>query len=104
MFYCDECAKKNGWPVVFMARSYGPCEICGNKTDCNDVKSSRLPPGAEPKKLDPTRCMHFIGHLTVRTRGQRKNDDDRSPPPRVEVECTACGWKGWYELEKTKKE
>jgi RNase P subunit RPR2 len=46
--------------------------------------------------------MHYANHLNVRTRGPRKYENDRSPPPRVEVECTACGWTGWYVLEKKK--
>lgn len=103
MFYCDDCAHKNGWPIAFMARSYGRCEICGKERDCNDVKSSQLPPAPPSKKIDPKRCLHFINHLSVRTRGQRKSDNDRSPPPRVEVECAACEWTGWYVLEKPKK-
>jgi RNase P subunit RPR2 len=50
--------------------------------------------------IDPKKCCHFINHLTVRTRGARKYENDRSPPPRVEVECAACGWTGWYRREK----
>ena len=96
MFYCDDCAHKNGWPIAFMARSYGRCEACGKTRDCNDVKSSQLPPAPPPKNIDPKTCMHFINFLIVRTRGPRRTESDRSPPPRVEVECGACGWTGWY--------
>jgi hypothetical protein len=99
MLYCNECAHRTGWPSAFTPQ-HGRCEICGKLGDCNDVPSWKLPPVPGPKKLIPQKCMHFINHLSVRTRGQRKNDDDRSPPPRVEVECAACGWTGWYVREK----
>jgi RNase P subunit RPR2 len=49
--------------------------------------------------IDPKTCMHFINFLTVRARGRRRSENDRSPPPRVEVECTACGWTGWYNMD-----
>ncbi len=98
MFYCDDCAEKRGW-LKTIGKSVGPCEICGKTKECNDRPSSELP----PLKVDQKRCMHFINHLTVRTRGPRKYENDRSPPPRVEVECAACGWTGWYVLEKKKE-
>jgi hypothetical protein len=44
MFYCDPCAKVNEWPFALWNRSFGPCEICGNDSECNDVPSSHLPP------------------------------------------------------------
>jgi len=43
MFYCDICAKIKGWPISALARSLGPCEICGQSSICNDVPSSQLP-------------------------------------------------------------
>ena len=98
MFYCDKCGNERGWPVGVRGRSVGPCEICGATSDCNDVPSAHLP----LPKVSKERCMHYANHLNVRTRGPRKYENDRSPPPRVEVECTACGWTGWYVLEKKK--
>src|ERR1044072_245707 len=47
MFYCDECAEKNGWPKSILRRSFGPCEICAKRASCSDVPSSALP---MPKK------------------------------------------------------
>jgi hypothetical protein len=41
MFYCDECAEKNGYPQSII-RSHGPCECCGKIRDCSDVPSSNL--------------------------------------------------------------
>lgn len=41
MFYCDECAEKNGWPNTLF-KSIGPCELCGKRTLCNERKSSEL--------------------------------------------------------------
>ena len=98
MFYCNDCRKERNWPITF-AKSWGRCELCGKESECNDMPSSHLP----PLKIDPKKCLHFINHLSVRTRGQRKSENDRSPPPRVEVECAACGWTGWYVREKKAK-
>ncbi len=41
MFYCDICAKKHNWPNTDF-KSFGPCEICGKITACNDIESKRL--------------------------------------------------------------
>jgi hypothetical protein len=42
MFYCDPCAKKKKWPES-VAKSKGPCEVCGRDAYCNDVPASKLP-------------------------------------------------------------
>lgn len=42
MFFCDACAKKQNWPTSLFG-SYGPCEVCGNMDECNDVPSKYLP-------------------------------------------------------------
>lgn len=42
MFYCNECRSRYGYPLS-LARSHGPCEICGAVEKCNDVPSSELP-------------------------------------------------------------
>ena len=49
MFYCENCRKKNKWPVSFSV-SHGPCEMCGKVGDCFDVPCSQLPPSKEEKK------------------------------------------------------
>ncbi len=54
MFYCDEDAEKRGWPTgVLIPRSYGRCEICGERRNCNDVPSSYLP---APRRDASTDC------------------------------------------------
>lgn len=42
MFYCNGCAKKNGWPLSSV-KSRGKCECCGTLTVCNDTPSELLP-------------------------------------------------------------
>jgi hypothetical protein len=42
MFYCDDDAKRNGWPLTLF-RSYGRCEVCRGIADCNSLPSSMLP-------------------------------------------------------------
>lgn len=42
MFFCDDCADRNRWPVS-LATSYGQCEICRQVASCNDVPSRLLP-------------------------------------------------------------
>ena len=52
MFYCDECAKKNGWPES-IRQSFGICEACGEgPSRCNDTPSSRL-----PREPNPSTCV-----------------------------------------------
>lgn len=48
MFYCDECATKNGYPETAF-KSQGPCECCGKLRVCNDMPSRLLP---MPKKKE----------------------------------------------------
>jgi len=42
MFFCSTCAKRNDWPESFH-QSFGPCELCGAHTICNDIPSRELP-------------------------------------------------------------
>ena len=42
MFYCNECAKKYGYPET-MFKSQGPCECCQEVKVCNDTPSRFLP-------------------------------------------------------------
>jgi hypothetical protein len=42
MFYCNDCAKENGYPET-ITKSQGPCECCGKIAICNDMPSSKLP-------------------------------------------------------------
>ena len=47
MFFCEPCRQRNKWPISW-AISFGPCEVCGKKTECYDVPSKHLPdPPAE---------------------------------------------------------
>lgn len=41
MFYCDNCAKENGYPIG-IGKSYGKCELCGALNDCSDISSNVL--------------------------------------------------------------
>lgn len=58
MFYCDFCGKKNGWPEG-LAKSYGPCEVCGTRAECSDVQSKNLPKPAEKKIVPRKEVMAF---------------------------------------------
>lgn len=64
MFYCEECAEKEGWPYL-STRSRGPCEICGETKICTDVPSRSLP----AKQPDKPETKHTPGPLTrIRSR------------------------------------
>lgn len=55
MFYCDECAARKGWPTTILSTSYGPCEVCQKRRECNDVPSKYLPiprPEPDPEKTE----------------------------------------------------
>lgn len=41
MYYCDECAKKKGYPET-IAKSGGVCEICGRGAICNNGKVKKF--------------------------------------------------------------
>lgn len=44
MYYCNECAAKEGWPTHDMqSMSYGLCEVCKQQRPCNYVPSCKLP-------------------------------------------------------------
>ena len=75
MFYCNDCANENGYPISII-RSIGPCECCGKVADCSDMPSSDLPKPREILEkhieigLDMTPCAEgkpvaeqFIGEL-----------------------------------------
>ena len=47
MFYCNDCAEKNGYPET-MTKSEGLCELCGKHAICNDMPCSQLP---KPKDM-----------------------------------------------------
>ncbi len=42
MFFCDPCAKENGWPMS-MFKSSGRCEMCEKQAACSDIPSRQLP-------------------------------------------------------------
>ena len=52
MFYCNNCATKNGYPES-MFKTFGRCESCEQHAECNEVQSSRLPKSNH--KIDPER-------------------------------------------------
>jgi hypothetical protein len=58
MFYCNNCAEKNGYPES-IGKSLGMCECCGKVAECNDRPSSSLP---EPKK----ECEEKTSQLTTK--------------------------------------
>ena len=62
MFYCDECAKKKGWPETLF-KSAGVCEVCGRVKVCNNRKSSDLP------RPIPKRCTLPDGKYIMSTPG-----------------------------------
>lgn len=41
MFFCEKCKKEHNYPES-MCKSYGICEICGEKAECYDVPSKFL--------------------------------------------------------------
>ena len=52
MFYCQECATRNGWPDYYgLPVSRGPCEVCNTVSACFDMPSRSLP----RKKPEPPR-------------------------------------------------
>lgn len=50
MFYCSDCAKKNGYPES-ICKSVGACELCGKISLCSDRASDTLPKPKEPEDL-----------------------------------------------------
>ena len=53
MFYCNACGGERKWPTDALLRSDGPCEICGEVADCNNIASRDLPiPEPKPSKVD----------------------------------------------------
>lgn len=50
MFFCETCEDENGWPNSLF-KSFGKCEICGNRAACSDVPSKYLP-APKPKKAE----------------------------------------------------
>jgi hypothetical protein len=44
MFTCEDCAIKNKIEIpIYYLPSYGPCEWCGKKRPCYDVRPKPLP-------------------------------------------------------------
>ncbi len=50
MFYCDACAKRNGW-LDSLVKFEGRCEICGTIATWNDTPSGSLPQSERSKAL-----------------------------------------------------
>ena len=43
MRYCNECGKKQDWPLDTLMQVFGPCELCSKTQGCNDIHHSQLP-------------------------------------------------------------
>jgi len=62
MFYCDECAVKNDYPIT-IGKSMGNCELCDcGWTSCNDMPSSSLPSPID--MFDRAKPPHGIDDLS----------------------------------------
>lgn len=87
MFYCEACAKKNGYPFEFyLPQSRGPCELCKKTATCVDVPSSRLPNRATP----PPEIPQFVCPQCGAT-----HDRGYYPPGAFGTyRCLQCGYVG----------
>ena len=74
MFYCKECAEKNGYPES-IAKSHGKCELCGNIRVCNDVPSSKLPKSAKEKEMEDLAWKIFQKRLDISFRRPLTEDE-----------------------------
>lgn len=43
MFICHVCLEANEINSGYHFRSFGPCEVCGNKGECLDIPTWQLP-------------------------------------------------------------
>ena len=77
MFYCEECRVKNDYPKG-MVRSMGPCEICREVTECNDVSSRDITAYKERFAtkicLQSTSFFHAPGMCLAYQRARQMND------------------------------
>jgi len=62
MFYCNDCAEKNGYPET-LCKSEGKCEICGKHAMCNDTPSGLLP--MPPTSSQDKGCLRKISDDSV---------------------------------------
>lgn len=78
MFYCNHCAHRRGWPQNTMLRSYGSCELCRRRANCNDVPSSYLPVPTPPPPLPDPHCELGYTHAQIeQIMGERVNQFHR---------------------------
>ena len=86
MFFCDDCARRHGWPES-MFRSRGACESCGVTAVCNEVASALLPVSdARP----PQAAEHpAITHEERHERAAEFEADD----PDLCASCDKAGWR-----------
>ena len=70
MFYCNDCAKKYGYPES-MVRSYGPCEMCGKTKECNDVPCSALPDTPEDLRVLERYFKKVDGKWVMKSKEER---------------------------------
>jgi hypothetical protein len=54
--YCDDCAKKCGWPRIYNGQRM-PCPVCGESRICNIIKDDKyktsIIPTDRPATLPP---------------------------------------------------
>lgn len=91
MFYCDACALGFGYPRS-LSHSFGKCEMCGVRAQCNDRASSQLPP---PKKTTVEIAQELAGLSKVIIRDMEKL--------RQMAGLLATGWKARDFLDEHKE-
>jgi len=88
MFYCDDCAKKYGYPIR-LRKDYGPCELCRKTGPCNDVPSSELP---EPKKEAGSKSTRMADGIIIICSGCHTLNVILNPEPELKepIGCWGC--------------
>lgn len=56
MFYCNTCRDNYGYPETLF-RSYGICEICGERANCNEAHHDVL------NAIDSRRILAMMGGI-----------------------------------------
>lgn len=89
MFYCDDCRRKNNWPISIQ-KSFGTCECCGKVTNCNNISHEFLTPTRKEKKEREGKCPKCEeGDIIYET-----IEDMGNGFCFYEVQCMDCGWTG----------
>jgi hypothetical protein len=87
MFYCSKCRDENGWPDGLL-KSFGNCEVCGERAECCEVASSALPVPERPineKYVDALQKAKetLDGFIDDNMPGPESGMDSRSVPDTV---------------------